>query len=42
LNCEKILKISIVKRYGKYARKVSSIVKRYGKYGRKSSGIVKR
>jgi hypothetical protein len=27
----------IVKRYGKYGRKVSSIVKRYGKCGRKIS-----
>jgi hypothetical protein len=27
----------IVKRYGKYGRKVSRIVIRYGKYGRKAS-----
>ena len=29
----------IVKRYGKYGRKVSWIVKRYGNYGRKISWI---
>jgi hypothetical protein len=33
---------SIVKRYGKYGRKVSWIVKRYGNYERKLSWIVKR
>ena len=30
----------IVKRYGKYGRKVSWNVKWYGKYGRKASRIV--
>ena len=36
-NNEKIRKIwkKIVKRYGKYGRKVSRIVIRYGQYGRK-------
>ena len=36
-NNEKIQKIwkKIVKRYGKYGRKVSRIVIRYGQYGRK-------
>jgi hypothetical protein len=36
-NCEKIWKIwkKIVKRFGKYGRKISLIVIRYEKYGRK-------
>ena len=39
---EKVEKCSwIVKRYGKYGRKVIWIVKWYGKYGRKVSWIVK-
>jgi hypothetical protein len=44
LNSEKIWKIQkkIVKRYGKYRRKVSWIVKCYGNYGRKVSWIEKR
>jgi hypothetical protein len=39
LNSEKISKIQkkIVKRYGKYRRKVSWIVKRYENYGRNPS-----
>jgi rRNA maturation protein Nop10 len=43
LNSEKISKIQkkIVKRYGKYRRKVSWIVKRYENYGRNPSWIVK-
>ena len=32
----------IVKRFGKYGRKVGWIVKRFGHYGRKVSRIVKR
>jgi hypothetical protein len=42
LNCQMICKTEkkIVKRYGKYGRKVSWNVKWYGKYGWKASRIV--
>jgi len=43
-NSEKIWKMQkkIVKRYGKYGKKVSWIVKRHGKHGRKESWNRKR